>query len=620
MWGPTGADAPAKPKDIPALKAALEETGLTLTAQLSEPRTQFMIPPFDESPFFNKLDEGVAIAQELGCSRIVVGSGTGFGGSKRQVQLDKLIDIYTRASAQIAGSGVTLVLEPVNVRVDHPGALLDRTAEAAYVARGVASPFFGVLYDLYHSTVEGEDEATEVGAAIDVIRYVQIADAPGRGEPDPARSTGPQPSPPSARPGTTADRSRVLPDAGVGCVGAPHPVRGGERVSGRYPDAVDVAIVGSGPTGAAYARILTEQAPAATIAMFEVGPTVSNPPGSHVKNIVDPDERRRAQELSEGPFGGAPVVDGPGSVRSGDRRARPGTYLLQSGFQLEGEDGLPVVAFSSNVGGMAAHWTGACPRPGASERIVEIDDLDELLAEGERLLGVTTDAFDGARLAGVVRERLAAAVDAGRSADRRVQKMPLAVRRREDGGLVWGGSDVVLGDDTRGNPRFALHDESLVTRVLLEDGRASGVEVEDRRTGERHVVRARVVVVAADALRTPQLLFASGIRPAALGRTLNDQPQAVFATRLRDVSAEDGATAAGTISERSGVSWVPFTDDLPFHGQIMQLDTSPVPVADDDPSCRARSWVSACSARRTSSGTTASSSTRPRPTTTGSPR
>ena len=29
-----------------------------------------------------------------------------------------------------------------------------------------------------------------------------------------------------------------------------------------FPAAVDVAIVGSGPTGAAYARILSEQAPA----------------------------------------------------------------------------------------------------------------------------------------------------------------------------------------------------------------------------------------------------------------------------------------------------------------------------------------------------------------------
>ena len=64
----------------------------------------------------------------------------------------------------------------------------------------------------------------------------------------------------------------------------------------RYPDAVEVVIVGSGPTGAAYARILSEEAPDATIAVFEVGPTVSDPPGAHVKNIEDPAVRAEAQE------------------------------------------------------------------------------------------------------------------------------------------------------------------------------------------------------------------------------------------------------------------------------------------------------------------------------------
>ena len=101
-------------------------------------------------------------------------------------------------------------------------------------------------------------------------------------------------------------------------------------------------------------------------------------------------------------------------------------------------------------------------------------------------------------------------------------------------------------------------------------------------------MRARFVVVAADALRTPQLLWASGIRPDALGRYLNDQAQIVFAVRIRDFVARarrcrrPGA-AAGTLSEYSGVSWVPFTDEMPFHGQVMQLDASPVKLADDDP-------------------------------------
>jgi hydroxypyruvate isomerase len=183
MWGPAGKSAPSRPKDVPALKAALEETGVRMTAQLAEPRVQFMIPPKDHSPFYEGLDEGVAIARELDCPRIVVGSGTGFGGMKRQAQLDELIEIFRKGIAQIDGSGVTLVLEAVNVRVDHPGSLLDRTAEAAYIARGVDSPNFGILYDLYHSTVEGEDVAAALADAGSLVRYVQLADAPGRGEP-----------------------------------------------------------------------------------------------------------------------------------------------------------------------------------------------------------------------------------------------------------------------------------------------------------------------------------------------------------------------------------------------------------------------------------------------------
>lgn len=355
--------------------------------------------------------------------------------------------------------------------------------------------------------------------------------------------------------------------------------------SNRYPDAVDVAIVGSGPTASTYARILSEDAPGTTIAMFEVGPTVSNPPGAHVKNIEDPERRSLAQRASEGPGAGAETVNSPGAVKSGERRARPGTYLLPDGYAFPGEDGMPVAAMSSNVGGMAAHWTAACPRPGGQERIAFLPDLEQLLDDAERLLGVTTNAFDGAPFSDLVRGRLAAAVDDGRDRAQRAQPMPLAVHRREDGGLVWSGSDVVMGDVTRENPHFELLDESLVTRVLVDDdGRAAGIEVQDRRSGEIHQVAARYVVVGADALRTPQLLWASGIRPAALGRYLNDQTQIVFASRLRDVKVEQGPAAAdGALSEQSGVAWVPYTDEAPFHGQIMQLDASPIPLAEDDP-------------------------------------
>ncbi|MHB9757603.1 GMC oxidoreductase [Streptomyces sp. BYX5S] len=332
-------------------------------------------------------------------------------------------------------------------------------------------------------------------------------------------------------------------------------------MSGRFPAHVDVAVVGSGPCGAAYIRVLSERRPDLDLATFEVGPLLAGPPGLHVKNIADPAARAHAQRRSQGP-GPAPA-DG--------RLARPGTFLLPDG------GGLPNAAMSSNVGGMGAHWTAACPRPGDGERIGFVPGLDELLDEAERLLGVDAHAFDDAPFAAEVRARLSDALDGDRPPERRVQPMPLAVHRAPDGAVAWSGTDVVHGEVSRNNPRHTLFPEALVTGVVVEGARAVGVRVRDLAEGGEHVVRAARVVVAADALRTPQLLWASGIRPAALGRHLNDQPQLVYAVRLRDVGPVEPGPAA-----HSGVSWVPYTDDEPFHGQVMQLDASPVPLADDD--------------------------------------
>ena len=343
-----------------------------------------------------------------------------------------------------------------------------------------------------------------------------------------------------------------------------------------FPLAVDVAIVGSGPTGAAYARILSELRPDLTVATFEVGPQVTDPPGAHVKSIADEAARIDAQHRSEGPA--RPEDDG--------RLRRAGTFLLGEGFRAAGEDGIPSAAFSSNVGGMGAHWTCACPRPGDSERIGFLPDLDALLDEAGRLLGVSTDAFDDAPFADEVRRRLGAEFDATRPAGRRVQPMPLAVSVADDGTVTWSGSDVVFGDVTRENPRHTLYAEALVRRIHVDAGRVTGLVVVDMTDGSDHEVAAREVVVAADALRTPQLLWASGIRPEALGRYLNDQAQVIHAVRLRDVDtdarAEVDPRGRTRIVRQSGVSWVPFTDAEPFHGQVMQLDASPVPLAPGD--------------------------------------
>ncbi|CAL9278987.1 GMC oxidoreductase [Streptomyces sp. SudanB91_2054] len=328
----------------------------------------------------------------------------------------------------------------------------------------------------------------------------------------------------------------------------------------------DLVVVGSGPAGSTYVREVYDHHPTARILLLDAGPRLTDVPGTHVKNIPDPEERALAQHASEGP--------GPAG--------RPGTRLL-------GAPDLPAAALSTNIGGMGAHWTGACPRPGDGERIGFIPgtELDAHLARAEQLLRVDAHAFDHAPFADEVRARLSALFDPGRPGHRRVAPMPLAVTRRPDGAHIWSGTDVVLGPAAR-DPRVEITDRCLCLRVVLDAGTAVGVTVRNLADGEERTVSARAVVVAADALRTPQLLHASGIRPPALGRYLNDQPQIVHAARLPDhvVTTHRAVTDRardedGAIVPQSGVSWVPYTDAHPFHGQVMQLDASPVPLADE---------------------------------------
>jgi hydroxypyruvate isomerase len=176
MWGTSTVD-------VDALADALDETGVSLTSVIAEPRTNFALPWETLDAFFEGLDRGIEHAQRLGCPRIVLGSGVGFPGQKRVQNLARLVEVFSQAVERTKGSGVKLVLEPVNTRVDHPGALTDRTVDAVTVARGVNSESFGILYDMYHSITEGEDPGTELSNAAGLVDYVQIADVPGRGEP-----------------------------------------------------------------------------------------------------------------------------------------------------------------------------------------------------------------------------------------------------------------------------------------------------------------------------------------------------------------------------------------------------------------------------------------------------
>lgn len=328
-------------------------------------------------------------------------------------------------------------------------------------------------------------------------------------------------------------------------------------------------------------------------------------PGESVRNIVDPDEKARAREMSQGPQAGAfrETLGIPaGAVVEGMFTARQGTHLIDFGGEGSGHaPTFPAAAGSTNVGGQGAHWTCAIPRPHGSERVDFIDDAEwnALIDVAEGLLHAQSAAFAdspiGAAIRDLLEEQYAGELPAGRG----VGTLPVAGDPQPDGSMRWTGADMVLGPliDPASplSARFELRDLSLVRRVETDGSRATGVLVEDLRTGETGFVAADAVVVAADAFRSPQLVWASGIRPAALGRYLTEHHVVIttvaldaerMSARVSDdeLAAELARRAHNPADPVAAVNRIPFSEpEHPFSLQVMYAETPPFQLDPEHP-------------------------------------
>jgi C-glycoside oxidase len=328
----------------------------------------------------------------------------------------------------------------------------------------------------------------------------------------------------------------------------------------------DLLIVGSGPVGSTFARVVSERMPDGRILMLEAGPVLTDPPGLNLKNLDDPDELAHARERSQGPPQ-APTGDAGIPVVEGTITARQGTHLADPGGAM------PAAAMSTCVGGMGAHWTCATPRPYGSERVPFIPEreLEAALDEAERILSTTSTAFAESPQGAAIRERLREVFDGELPAKRKVGILPVAARER-DGRVVWTGVDTIL-EPLRASDRFELRAETLCRELVVDGNRVVGAVL-----GSGETVEPRAVVVVADTLRTPQLLHASGIRPPALGRYLTEHPL-TFAVVVADPDLLP--PREGTRSQLDpvlSVMTVPFSEEHPFHAQLMYVERIPFPL------------------------------------------
>ncbi|MGK3958796.1 hydroxypyruvate isomerase family protein [Arthrobacter sp. R4] len=169
-------------KDLDDIRAALDETGVTLLSLIVDPQLQ-ITDPATHNEYLVGVRKSLKVALRLGAPNLVVVAGQEVPAVGRADQRAAVVSVLSRAARLLAGSGVTLLLENLNSRVDHIGTYLDSTREGLDIVREVGSPHLRLLLDAYHALVMGENLAREIGEDIGLVGHVQVADVPDRHEP-----------------------------------------------------------------------------------------------------------------------------------------------------------------------------------------------------------------------------------------------------------------------------------------------------------------------------------------------------------------------------------------------------------------------------------------------------
>jgi hydroxypyruvate isomerase len=168
-------------KDLPALKQAMDDTGLICAAMCT--RFFSLNVPEKRGEYIQGLKDSIKTAKSLGCKTLISQVGNDTGGC-RDGQHASIVDGLKACAPILEEAGVTLVAEPLNTKIDHTGYYLWSSEEGFDIVREVASPNVMLLYDIYHQQIMEGNILNTITANLGLIGHMHVAGLPGRGELD----------------------------------------------------------------------------------------------------------------------------------------------------------------------------------------------------------------------------------------------------------------------------------------------------------------------------------------------------------------------------------------------------------------------------------------------------
>lgn len=174
---------PWRGKDLEAIKKACNDTGVRIAQFTGWGFVPGMNNPATRKAFLKEIEEACKVADELDVPMMTVVAGNDQPGMSQEQMHQNVIDALKEAAPIAEKYGVMLILEPMNIRVDHKGHCLYGSPDAVRICREVDSPMVKINWDLYHMQISEGDLCGRLRDGFDQVGYIQLADHPGRNEP-----------------------------------------------------------------------------------------------------------------------------------------------------------------------------------------------------------------------------------------------------------------------------------------------------------------------------------------------------------------------------------------------------------------------------------------------------
>jgi hydroxypyruvate isomerase len=169
-------------KDLEAIRAACDEHGVRV-ATFGLDTGGPLVADNGMEGLVEGARESIQAARRLEVTTLLCTTGNEREGVARQEHHRLIVRKLKAIAPMLEDAGITAVLEPLNVLVDHAGYYLVSTAEGLQIVEEVDSPSLRLLFDIYHQQISEGNVIRNLTQNVAKIGHVHAADNPGRNEP-----------------------------------------------------------------------------------------------------------------------------------------------------------------------------------------------------------------------------------------------------------------------------------------------------------------------------------------------------------------------------------------------------------------------------------------------------